>query len=307
MSKKRIGPLKAIAKKSIQKEIKKQEIEQGRTLEKYEKTQIKNAVFKKMRTRVAILGTVGLIGLGVGIGISSKDNEPKLPTGQTIELDNENKESVRDTFVNGIKVDNEQENSQLRESIENEVENLKTPQEVLDYVKEIYAQEYNKNNEAQISIEQISFYKQAADTVIYKDEAQNGDEILRCCNEYEANQIGKTIDGDKPILKVYIDNEGINITEKVALNESTGKFQSVYTQNQEVKKNTTTTLENISELVLAGINVSVSMDKEETDLDVKNLYKERFVEALMKYEQHNNKQMQKENLENGTKEIESEL
>lgn len=309
MSKKKIGPLKAIAKKSIQKEIRKQEIEQGRKLEREEKRQIRNTVFRKMRTRAAILGTIGLVGIGgLVIGLGSKNDETKtLPAGQTIELDNENKENARDTFVNGIKVDNEQENNQLRENIENEVENLKTPQEVLDYVKEIYAQEYNKNNEEQISVDKISFYKEALDIVIYRDEAQNGDEILRYCNEYQAKQMGKGIDGDKPILKVYIRNEGMTITEKVALNEVTGKFQSVYSQNQEVKQNTDTTLENISEVVLTGINVSISMDEEGTSLKVKDTYKDRFIDALTEYEQQKNKQKENGNLENSTNEIEKEL
>ena len=306
MSKKKIGPLRAIAKKSIQKEIKKQERKQKRKLSREEKIQIKNAVFKKIRTRAAVFGAVGLIGIsGIGIGLNSKNNDLKLPAGQTgIELEDENKETARDTFINGIKVEIEQEDNELRENIENEVENLKTPQEVLNYVKGIYAQEYNKNNEEQISVDQISLYKEAVDIVIYEDEAENGDSILRYCTEYTAKQMGKGIDGDKPIISAFIKNEGVNIAEKVALNEKTGKFQRVYSKNQEVKENINTTLENVSELVLAGMNVSISMDKEATSLEVKDLYKERFVDALMQYKQYSDKQIGNDGLENSTNEVE---
>lgn len=306
MSKKRVGPLKAIAKRSIQKEIRKQEKEQGRRLEREEKIQIKNAVFRKMRTRVAVFGTIGLLGLGGLIGAGFKDDDVKgLPEGQGVEI--ENQDSERDIFVNGIKVDVEQEqNNKLKEEIENELAGLESPDEVLDYVKEIYVQEYNQNNGTQISNEDVSFYKQATDVVIYKDNAVNGDEILRYCSEYDAIELGIPVDGEKPVLKVYIKNEGIIITESVALNEATGEFQNVYRQNEEVKEDKITTLEGVSEVVLTGVNVYISMDEQDTYPQVKDVYKERFVNALTEYKQQN-KQMEKQDLVNGTNEIENEL
>lgn len=306
MSKKRIGPLKAIAKRSIQKEIRKQEKEQGRRLEREEKIQIKNAVFRKMRTRVAVFGTIGLLGLGGLIGAGFKDDEVKgLPEGQGVEI--ENQDSEREIFVNGIKVDVEQEqNNLLKEEIENELEGLESPDEVLDYVKEIYVQEYNQNNGTQISNEDVSFYKEASNVVIYNDKAVNGDEILRCCSEYDAIKSGIPVDGEKPILKVYIKKQGITITESVALNETTGEFQNVYRQNEEVKEDKATTLEGTAEVVLTGINVYISMDEKDTYPQVKDVYKERFVNALTEYKQLN-KQMEKQDLVNGTNEIENEL
>lgn len=308
MSKKRVGPLKAIAKKAIQKEIRKQEIEQGRRLEKYEKRQIQNAVFRKMRTRVAVFGTIGLLGLGAFIGAGSKGDELKaLPEAQGIEIDNK-QESERDIFVNGIKVDVEQQqNNQLKEEIENELEKLESKEEVLEYVKAIYVQEYNQNNGTQISIDDVSFYKQALNVVVYNDKAENGDEILRYCGENEAKELEIPIDGEKPIISVSVKNEGKTVREQVALNEKTGEFQNVYSQNEEVKEDVNTTLEGIPEVVLTGVNVYISMDEENTYSQVKDLYKERFVDALIEYKQQNNKQMEKENLVNGTNEIENEL
>lgn len=308
MNKKRIGPLRRMAKKEVQKEIKKQEKIEKRNLDVEEKRDIKNKVFKKLRTRATIFGSVGLLGIGgiLGYGFGSNSQEIKgITDGKRIEIDageiekdiniateEQNQESARDIFINGIKIDVSQDSNitqqgqnELKENTMQEIDVLKTPDEVLEYTKKIYVEQYNKNNDEKISVEDVRLEKQQSDIVFYKDTAENGDEILRYCSEHEARETGKGIDGEYPKIKVLIKNENISIIEEVA-QKPNGEIVNIYSESKEVKEDKHTILQEVGQVVLTGIDRSISMNKEGTSLERKLEYKNRFINAVTKYKEN---------------------
>lgn len=165
-----------------------------------------------------------------------------------------------------------------------EILDLKTSDAVLNYVKQMYVDEYNKSHEKQISVEDVSFNKSSFDKVFYKDMAENGEEILRYCSEKEAKERGLRIDGNNPVITATIRNEGGAISEKVAQTDS-GKIVNIYSQDEVVKENKNTTLTGLGNVVLTGINRATSMDQEETSWQTKDQYRLKFTKAVEEYKQ----------------------
>jgi len=288
MGYKRIGPIKRLAKRTIQKEIKRQEKEQRRKLSIEEKRRIKDKVFRKMRTRMALFGAVGLLGIGGMIGYNIGRQEVKTITeGDVIENTQEtipNPTRARDEFINTIKVDELPNIEDIREEVKNEISELGTPEEVLNYTKKLYVEEYNKNHEEKIDIEDIKIWKNSHDIVFYKDITKSGDSILRYCTEKQAKEQGIPIDGDNPIISVTIVKDGKDIEERVA-QKLDGSFANVYDQDEDVKKDKKTTLETLGRVVLTGIDRATSMEQEGTSAQVKNEYKNRFIKAVTEYKE----------------------
>lgn len=299
MHRKRIGPIRKIALKEVKKEIKKQERYEKRQLEKEEKKYIRDKVFERLRTRAAIFGAVGLLGIGgiVGFNFGKNTNTIKgITAGKNIEIDTGeleqdiniemNGESAHTVFVNKYNVENyvTQEET-LRNTTNEEIESLEESDQVLEYVKEIYAEEFNKNNEHKISKDNIELRKNSSDLVFYKDTAQNGDEILRYCTENEAKDMGIRIDGDTAKLKVIVKDGDFELVEEVA-QEINGDFSVVYSKSEEVLQNEDTTLLNVADVVLTGIDVSTSMNQENTSTQIKKEYKQKFFDAVLKYKQN---------------------
>ena len=148
MGNKRIGPMRRIAKKQINKEIRKQERHERRTLDIEEKREIKNNVLKKMRTRAAIFGAVGVLGIGAfALYNVNKDNIKELGEGTKVETEMENDTNPRDEFVKGLTVEiPEGIIDEVKTEVFHEVRELKTPEDILNYTKQIYIDKYNENN-----------------------------------------------------------------------------------------------------------------------------------------------------------------
>lgn len=295
--------------------IKKEEKEIGEKLSKEETKSLRKDFFetrgrkiieeeaRKARGKATVLALVGFLGVGGVGGYALGTHDSKIPgitDGRTaIEVDmnevdkdvkienvlqkeNEDKHSVfvkelRDAALNEeIEYINE-----LKQEVTQEIEQLETPTEVLNYVKQMYVDRYNSINEEQIGIENVNIHKYVTDIVFYEDKAQNGDEILRYCTEKDAKENGIPIDGDLSKISVTVKTEnGIN-RENVAYHD--GKFVTLYDKNEEVSADKETISCELGDILLQGIDRSTSMDEENTSREVKEIYKERLIQAVVDY------------------------
>lgn len=304
MGKRKIGPIKRMAKKQINKEIRKQERHERRVLDIEEKREIKNNVLKKMRTRAAIFGAVGVLGIG-GLGLMfhnmGKDDVKGLNEGQTVETDIGNNQSAREKFASDLNVTiPEGMIDEVKTEVLHEVQELQTSDEVLNYVKEMYAEQYNENNNTEISAEDVKFYKTTFDKVFYEDE--NG--ILRYCTEKEYQEMGKKgVDGDLPVISATISNGENNIKEEVAQKQN-GEIVNIYEKDEVVEQDKETTLTQLGDVVLAGINYSTAIEQEENSFQTKRNYQDKLVDAIAEYREQQNSE--KENTNTANNQIQQE-
>lgn len=294
MKKQKTGILKQIARKKVLKKISEKENRIGRKLELREKKAIRKKVIKELRVRGAILGTVGILGIGGAIALNSRNNVPELPEGRIeteLEQETENSKSKRDKYIEslqeGIRTEDEI-STEILEKIEQEIENLKTPEEVLEYTKQIYVDNYNEQNEEKIETSDVKIRKNSFNKVFYKDKAQNGDEILRFCSESKAEKMGIGIDGEQPIISVEIRGES-----REAVAQYMEDYISVYSENEVVQQYEEGSLVDLAEVVQAGIDRSTSMVQEETSIANKEKYKQRFIKAVAENRQNKQKQLAK--------------
>lgn len=266
--------------------------------------QRRKAVRKAKGVRLALYALVGSLSFGGGYathkmltegsGVTQQKNEISIDANKAdkdIRIDNMTNEGK--LWLNGLKVniedalDNEQET--LRKTVQQEIESLENPEDVLNYVKQIYVEEYNECNNDNINIENVTFGKNKADIVIYSDKAENGDSILRCCSEHDAQEMGIGIDGDKSVISAHIKDGEISQTERVAQNNK-GEYQAIYSKSEEVKQNDETVLEDVAAVVLTGIDMATSMEqKENNSFEVNQKYKQRLIDAVV---DHKNDQIQ---------------
>ena len=250
----------------------------------------KNAQKAKVRTFLIALSISSGIGGAMIHGLLNPGVEgvTQNKTETVVDLDQIPTDSIeivgskREEFVKSLAA--EANDKELESNIEQEIANLKTPEAVLEYIKNMYVQEYNQNSNEDISTEDIKLSKNTYDIVIYKDEAQNGEQILRYCSESQAQENNIAIDGDKCIVSVHIQNENINTRERVAYDDTTKQFETVYRMDEEVIQNEETTLGNVAEVILAGINMSTSMEqKDNNSYEINHTYKQRFIDAIKNY------------------------
>lgn len=304
MGNKRIGPIKRMAKKQINKEIRKQEKLEKRPLDIKEKREIKNNVLKKMRTRAAIFGTVGVLGIG-GIGLMfhnmGKDEVKGLDKGQIIETDIGESQTAREKFASELNVKiPEGMIDEIKTEVLHEVQELQTSDEVLNYVKEMYVEQYNQNNNADISTEDVKFYKTTFDKVFYEDE--NG--ILRYCTEKEYQEMGKKgVDGNLPVISATISNGENNIKEEVAQKQN-GEIVNIYEKDEVVEQDKETTLTQLGDVVLAGINYSTAIEQDGNSFQTKRNYQDKLVDAIAEYREQ--QESKKENTNTVNEQIQQE-
>lgn len=296
MGNKRIGPMRRIAKKQINKEIRKQERHERRALDIEEKREIKNNVLKKMRTRAAIFGAVGVLGIGAfALYNVNKDNIKELGEGTKVETEMENDTNPRDEFVKGLTVEiPEGIIDEVKTEVFHEVRELKTPEDILNYTKQIYIDKYNENNNTDYGIEDVKFYKTSADKVFYKDEQG----ILRYCSASEYKEMGgKGVDGNLPVIEATISDGEKDIVEKVAQQQN-GEIVNIY-KKDEIVEDKETTLSQMGKIVLTGIDYSTSIKQENTYESVKQEYQDRFVTAISDYKKGQEAEKENPNTVNG--------
>lgn len=310
------------AKKRINKEfqnvINKREKREGRKLTKEEKKELRTEFHERRgkqiikeearRARVKVTA-IGLSALVLGSGITGAlvgthnskikgitDGKAAIEINmdevqKNIEVKNvaDNKESKHALFVKDLQeaaVNGEAtQNKEIEEETKQEIESLENSDEVLEYVKKLYVAQYNRLNKDQIDTKDIKFSKSKANKVLYKDEAQNGDEILRVCTDSEAKDMKINRNTDYSEISVKIDTENVKKEERVGYNGN--KFVTLYGKDEEVVADQHTILCDLGEVALQGINTSISMDQKDTSSEIKEEYKEKFIKAVIDYKKSN--------------------
>lgn len=294
MKKQKIGILKQIARNKVLKQISEKEEKIGRKLELKEKRSIRKKVMKELRIRGAILGTVGILGIGGAIALNSQNKVPKLPE-TTIESeignDTGNSKGKRNEYVQSLYYDAVVESGvslDIAKQVAQEINELETPDEVLEYTKQIYVNEHNETNEEKIDTSDVKIRKSSFDKVFYMDTAQNGDEILRYCSEAEAKEKGIGIDGEQPVISVEIDGK---TREKVAYYR--GEYVPIYSEYEEVQQYEEGVLVDLAEVLQTGIDRATSMVQEDTWSSIKSEYKQRFINAVARNRQKKQEEIEK--------------
>lgn len=327
--------------KEVKEFIKKKQKKYGGELSKEEKKELRHQYIsghrrkiikeeaKKAKIKVAALGMASMLGIvGVGgytLGVHNSkilgitDGKEKIEVNmdeveKNVEIQNlvneEGKTSKHDIFVQGLKDQAFKEeikrNEEIAKKTEKEINELTTSDKIQEYVKELYVNEYNSQNEQQINKKNVKLYKNTENKVFYTDKAQNGDEILRCCSENEAQEMGIAIRNKKAEISVEIgDEQGVQSRERVGFND--GKCMTVYEPNEEVAANEHTILCDLGEIVLYGIDTATSMDQKDTSIQNKLNYKEKFIKAVTEYKQTKAQNTQNNNVQTQKNDDELEI
>lgn len=259
----------------IRKRIQIAEEKRGRALTKKERQKIEKNVISKYRRENFIRGAFLALGLTIGAGghalLSSgnnkveEDNEKIVvdakKSDKDIEINNMNND--RELFVNGIKVNLEETETQyekiIRKEAEKEIESLEKD-DILNYIKNFYVTEYNKskgsNYDEYITTENINFYKYIDLKGLNSGYAQNGDSIFIIDSESKQSIVASSI------VSTTIDKDG-DKQEEIAASLSGKTYSRVYNTDEVVEQNEDNLLlEELGAIVDTGIDYYNAIGRE---------------------------------------------
>lgn len=273
--------------KEIRRRIERKEERLERKLTQEEIDKIARSVTRRVKRENTIRAIWLSMGLALGVGghalLTSGEGKANQNNKQEVESEIDvNKKDEKITFKNGLVVTAEQlnemntEEGQLRKSIEEEIDKLETPQEVLDYLKNIYVEEYNNENEEKITPVQLKLYKNRADIEIYESTAKNGDKILR-----NKTSGGKMLESQTGVITIYIENE--TEREKQQITNINGKYVTLYSPIDKVEKYEDNCLVDVAEIMDTGIDWLVAMEQDANSYEIKEEYKNRLINAVTEY------------------------
>ena len=259
-----------------------------RKVTKEEKRKIKTkAIFAALGLMYAtsLLEGVALLNSG-NEGVKSNKNEITINTEQAEKDVNVINVGDRNVFIDGIKVDtnnlNYEKNKELKENVAKEVESLETSEDVLNYLKQFYANEYNKENDTHMTAENVRLGKTREMTTLFKDKAENGEEIIK--DRLAKDKTERKIDIEAGVINAVIIQEGKIISSQEILNNNS-KYKRVYSSNEDVEKYEDNLLVKTGKIIDNGIDWNVAMDQKETDPLIKKQYKQRFIDAIVEYKE----------------------
>ena len=259
-----------------------------RKVTKEEKRKIKTkAIFAALGIMSATAGVEGIALLNSGNeGVKSNKNEITINTEQAEKDVNVINVGDRNVFIDGIKVDtnnlNYEKNKELKENVAKEVESLETPEDVLNYLKQFYANEYNKENDTHMTAENVRLGKTREMTTLFKDKAENGEEIVK--DRLAKDKTERKIDIEDGVISATIIQEGKIISSQEILNDN-NQYKRVYSSNENVEKYEDNLLVKTGKIIDNGIDWNVAMDQKETDPLIKKQYKQRFIDAIVEYKE----------------------
>lgn len=284
-------------------EINEKREESGRPL--LTKAQEKNVARKvvKLEKRKRMLAAIGLTALVSGgtvallnpgtKGVEQNKNEITVDAEKAGKNVNVKNLSDREVFIEGIKVSNEKleeiNDTTLEDTVVKEVESKKTPDEVLDYLKDIYIQEYNDEYKTDFDRSNVSeIYRTREDNGFFlvKDRDQNGNEIIRYKNEYDSKDDKVDISGG--LIKVTVTDENSKIIQKV-LNDGNNNYTGIANYDNKA-------LEKVEKIMDTGITWKDSMDNQQTDSKIKRGYKRNFIKSIVEYKENQIEEIKTGNL-----------
>lgn len=262
----------------------------------------KNA--KKAEGRAAITAAIIVLGGSLGFGTVHALNEgsgriegvTKVENGENIDtskvneeviIDSPNQEvhNIRDRYK--VAIDHEmisrygttevnlKELYEIKDNVTREVEELENEEgQILNYLKEEYAKEYNKTHEEKISVENITFYR-SNNNIVYIDKAINGEEINRVCSESYARENGlkQKTGGTGQIINIRINGK----VEEIVIGV-TDHFERAYSEREEVQEiDENSILERMGNVINAGIEYAHAEE------DYKPNYKMKLINEMVEY------------------------
>lgn len=237
-------------------------------------------------------GTVALLNPGTK-GVEQNKNEITVDAEKAGKNVNVKNLSDREVFIEGIKVSNEKleeiDDTTLEDTVVKEVESKKTSDEVLDYLKDIYIQEYNDEYKTDFDRSNVSeIYRTREDNGFFlvKDRDQNGNEIIRYKNEYDSKEDKVDISGG--LIKVTVTDENSKIIQEV-LNDGNNNYTSIANYDNKA-------LEKVEKIMDTGITWKDSMDNQQTDSKIKRGYKRNFIKSIVEYKENQIEEIKTENL-----------
>ena len=307
---KNIGPLKRYmknkAKQNTLKAIKYWEKKYNRELSPEERKDLYIKEQKKLMLENKKKFNRIKVGLAAGVlsissflaGMQFQKNQPLLPAGiSRSETTSQDSNKTKD-FRDSLKIDeNELHEAKLEETSEI-INSLTTPDKVLNYVKSVYATEYNKSHEEQVSAENISFLKQISDFSLYEDTAENGDKIVRYSLSSKDNK--EIYGGSLLNISVSKDKENL-LSEQVTYWDN--EYVNAYSENAEVNEKGTNSFTNHTELGYA-INTGLTYYRalfEYTNSSSSSAFeytkscKQEFIKALVEQQEKSNSNITQSN------------
>ncbi|MFR6022168.1 MAG: hypothetical protein ACLUHC_04470 [Clostridia bacterium] len=249
---------------------------------------------RKTKTK-AILIALGLMTATTGIegvallnsgekGVSSTKNEITVDMDETEKDINVINSGNRKVFIEGLQVDtNKEENKELKENVTKEVDSLESPEEILNYLKKFYANEYNKENQTQFTDENVRLRKTREIGSFFKDEANDGTEIIR--TKASDDKIKKDVDIEEGVISAAIVDNGKVISIQEVLNDN-NEYKRLYNRIEEVETYKDNLLVKTGKIIDKGIDWNVAMEQAETEESVKETYKQRFINAIVEYKEN---------------------
>lgn len=266
----------------IRKRIQIKEERLNRELTKKEINQITKSVKRKVARENFIRGAFLSIGVLLGAGGQKllPEGENKQQTETQIDLENPDQ---RKEFLESLSVKIDQtvlrevlQEEQIRENVEEEITQLQTKDAVLDYIKDIYINEYNEQNGTNYTKDQLSFSKTRDGAALHDEKAQNGDYIVK-----EGYEKDNYVDTEAGVIKATIKVDDKAITEAVL---NTGyDYKTIYSEDEQVNKYEDNFLAKMGPLVDYGIDYSTVIGQEDRSEESKNEYKSKFVNAVNYY------------------------
>jgi len=277
--------------------IDKIEKRKGIKLTKEQKEIVERKVVKERKRRNIIGGLLLTLGFGVGVTTTNIVNNYNNSLNKTVNAHSDNK-SFKDKIKVELKEEQEKEIientkkelelEQERKIIENtkrEISNLATKKDVLDYIKEIYVEEYNKFSKNQITIEDIELRRDPYIIRLYKEVDNQGKENIRISigDKKEKNILKKNESFEDGIISIINKKSGKKIQNIVNLKEDNNySYYAVYKPDEKIKKYKNKIANRIGEIVDIGMELA---DSKEGQVEFKKFDINKLIEEVSKLKQ----------------------
>lgn len=259
--------------------------EKNKIIEKNAKL-LKSRVIRKTIASVLLSSAIFITGVGVGehhanvkmlnaVEENEKANEKSAHDKYVSQLSPEN-------YANDSKYEKKDETEVIKERVKTEIESLEKPVEVLEYVKGIYVDEYNRVNNTNISIEDVRLSKDRAVSV-YIEKLEDGTKIFLYGNEDGKDEADTSVGVEKVYITIGDESISESTIKEYAFAE--GGYKNVYYDIEDYQKENYV-ITNLGPIISNGIDLYSAYKSEENGYksDDKNIYLDRLEESVYKYE-----------------------
>lgn len=257
---------------------------------------------RKIKALIAALGLTSAISIGEGVALLNHGNDGVDKSKHEITIDaGEVEKNIKiknigdgNVFIDGIKVNQEDlgkdQEATLEENVEKEVEKLKTSVEVIEYLKTVYANEYNEEYNTNVNKENVEITKNREGISLVEDKDENGNDIIRNINKNDPEDI-KTVDIESGVVtaKVYDENKNMLSIQQV-LNDGKNNYKGIEDSENNV-------LIKVGKILDKGIDWSTSIDQKDTDEKIKQNYKKQFIDSIVEFKENQIEEIKTESLE----------